>query len=337
MSDTRSSSDAVRGEHDQPAGRLSRQQMTAVTVHPLSADFVAEVGDVDLSRPLAPADLEAIKQAFWKYAVLVFPDQSLSDDQHLAFAERFGPLEMSIGVYRTDVTLRARPELSDISNLTADGDIWSQDSRIRRYKAGNRLWHTDSSFKFVPARASLLHARAIPPVGGHTQFADARAAYDALSERTKRRIQDLVAEHSIFHSRARIGFDDWVEAERENLEKVPQVLVRNIVESGRRSLYVAAHAGRIFGMPENAGRALIDELLAHVTERQFVHTHRWRVGDLVMWDDRCTLHRGTLYDDLRWPRDMFRATVSDEINTCEREGVELPEEYRMRAHSQSTG
>ena len=310
------------------SGQSSPERMTAITVNPLHADFVAEVGDVDLSRPLAPGDLDAIKQAFWQYAVLVFPEQTLSDDQHLAFAAHFGPLEMSIGVYRTDVTLRARPELSDISNLTTDGGIWPRDSRIRRYKAGNRLWHTDSSFKFVPARASLLHARAIAPIGGHTQFADARAAYDALPERTKSRIQGLVAEHSIFHSRARIGFDDWVEAERENLETVPQVLVRRIVESGRRSLYVAAHAGRIFGMPEKAGRALIDELLAHATERRFVHTHRWRVGDLVMWDDRCTLHRGTVYDDLRWRRDMFRATVSDEINTCEREGVKLPEEYR---------
>jgi len=304
--------------------------MTAITVHPLGPEFVAEVGDVDLSRPLAPADVDAIKQAFWKYAVLVFPDQILSDDQHLAFAENFGPLEVSIGVYRTDTTLRARKELSDISNLTGDGDIWSEDSRIRRYKVGNRLWHTDSSFKFVPARASLLYARAIPPIGGDTQFADTRAAYDALSSQTKTRIQGLVAEHSIFNSRARIGFADWLAAERENLETVPQVLARTVAESGRRCLYVASHAGRIFGMSEDAGRALIDELLAHATQRQFLHTHRWWVGDLVMWDNRCTLHRGTEYDDLRWQRDMLRATVSDEINTCEREGVDLPEAYQAK-------
>lgn len=306
-----------------------------ITIHPLSTDFVAEVGDVDLSRRLAGPDLDAIKQAFWKYAVLIFPDQTLSDDQHLAFARHFGPLETSIGVYRTDVTPRARLELSDISNLTADGGIWAEDSRIRRYKAGNRLWHTDSSFKFAPARASLLHARAIPPVGGHTEFADARAAYDALSPEMKARIRGLVAEHSIFYSRARIGFDDWVEAELENLERVPQVLVRHIDESGRRSLYLASHAGRIFGMSVQEGRALIDELLAHATQRFFVHSHRWRVGDLVMWDDRCTLHRGTVYDDLRWRRDMFRATVSDEINTCEREGVDLPEEHRNYPRAES--
>ena len=309
--------------------------MTAITIHPLNADFVAEVGDADLSRPLSPADVDTIKQAFAAYAVLIFPGQKLSDDQHLAFAGHFGPLETSIGVYRTDVVPRARPELSDISNLTSEGAVWSEASRIRRYKAGNRLWHTDSSFKFVPARASLLYARSIPPVGGHTQFADCRAAYDALSIDTRTRIQELVAEHSIFHSRARIGFTDWVAAERENLQSVPQVMVRRVAESERRSLYVASHAGRVFGMPEDAGRALIDELLVHTTQRQFVHTHRWRVGDLVMWDDRCTLHRGTEYDDLRWQRDMMRATVSDEINTCVREGIPLPDEYQQKARAES--
>lgn len=305
--------------------------MSGMTIHPFTSDFVAEVGDVDLSRRLSSDDLETIKQAFWTYAVLVFPEQKLSDDQHLEFARYFGPLETSIGVYRTDVTPRARAELSDISNLSAGGEIWQAQSRIRRYKAGNRLWHTDSSFKFVPARASLLYARAIPPVGGHTQFADGRAAYDALSTETKARIEGLVAEHSVFNSRARIGFADWVAAEQENLEAVPQVLARTIAETGRRSLYVASHAGRIFGMPDAEGRALIDELLDHATERRFVHTHRWRVGDLVMWDDRCTLHRGTDYDDLRWRRDMLRATVSDEINSCEREGVALPQEYARRS------
>ena len=316
---------------------MSGRWMTAITIHPFSADFVAEVGDTDLSRPLSPADLDTIKQAFATYAVLIFPDQTLSDDQHLAFAEHFGSLEISIGVYRTDVAMRARPELSDISNLTTEGGVWSEDSRIRRYKAGNRLWHTDSSFKFVPARASLLYARSIPPVGGHTQFADCRAAYDALSMDIRTRIQGLVAEHSIFHSRARIGFSDWVEAERENLASVPQAMVRRVADSDRRSLYVASHAGRVFGMPQDEGRALIDELLAHTTQRQFVHTHRWRVGDLVMWDDRCTLHRGTEYDDLRWQRDMMRATVSDEINTCVREGIPLPDEYQQKARAESTG
>jgi alpha-ketoglutarate-dependent 2,4-dichlorophenoxyacetate dioxygenase len=293
----------------------------SITVSPVTVDFVAEVGDVDLSRPLAPEDEAAVKRAFWKYAVLIFPGQELSQEQHLDFARLFGPLETSIGAYRTDEAQKLRPDLTDVSNVQAGGRIWAEDNRIRRYKWGDRLWHTDSSFKQVPARASLLYAKVVPPVGGHTEFCDTRAAYDALPEATKARIEGLVAEHSIFHSRARYGFDDYVEAERENLKFVPQALVRRHADSGRRMLYIAAHAGRILGMEEAEGRALLDQLLAHCAERRFVYTHRWRPGDLVLWDDRCTMHRGTPYDDLRWPRELVRATVSDEINSCEREGL----------------
>ena len=295
-----------------------------ITVQPVTPDFAAEIGDVDLDRPLASETVEAIKQALWKYAVLIFPEQDLTEERHLAFAGNFGPLETAVGVYRTDVALRVRPEFSDISNLTDTGEVWAEDSRIRRYKMGDRLWHTDSSFRHAPARASLLHARVVPPIGGHTEFADARAAYDALTPEMQQRLDGLIAEHSLFHSRARIGFDDYIENERRNLEYVPQAMVRTIPETGRRTLYVAAHAGRIFGMAEDAGRALIDELLAHVGERRFVYTHRWRPGDLVIWDDRCTLHGGTEYDDLRWRRDMLRATVSDEISRCEQEGIPVP-------------
>ena len=296
----------------------------SITVEPITEDFVAEVGDVDLSLPLAPEDEAAIKQAFWKYAVLVFPGQALDEDAHLAFAQRFGPLEPSVRVYRTDVKPRLeRYEMADISNLDDKGEIWDADSRIRLQEMGNRLWHTDASFKFVPARASMLYARAIPPIGGHTEFCDTRAAYDALPEAMRAKLEGLVAEHSLFNSRARIGFSDFVGSERENLPPVPQALVRSHADSGRRHLYIAAHAGRVFGMAEAEGRALIDELLAHCARRQFVYTHRWRVGDLVMWDNRCTMHRGTGYDDLRHKRDMLRATVSDEMNSCEREGLEV--------------
>ncbi|MCP5150614.1 MAG: TauD/TfdA family dioxygenase [Ectothiorhodospiraceae bacterium] len=296
----------------------------AITVQPVNSEFVAEIGDVDLSRPLAAEDWDAIYQAFARYSVLVFCDQSLDEDQHLAFAKRFGPIETSIAVHHTDTKMRIRPDLVDISNLDADGKIWGKDSRIRMHELGNRLWHTDSSFKRIPARASLLYARSIPPVGGRTEFADARAAYDALSDEMKARIDGLVAEHSIFNSRARIGFTDFLEEERRNLPPVPQTLVRVHPDSGRKSIYVASHAGRILGMPEAEGRALVDELLEHVAKRQFVYSHRWRVGDLVMWDNRCVLHRATEYDDLRYPRDMLRATVSDEINSCERAGVAVP-------------
>ena len=200
--------------------------------------------------------------------------------------------------------------------------MWdAKDSRQRMFQMGNRLWHTDSSFKRLPALASLLYARSIPTVGGHTEFADERAAYDALPAETKRRLDSLVAEHSIFNSRARLGFHQFQRRGTTQPAAVPQVLVRTLPESGRKSLYLASHAGRIFGMPEADGRALIEELLAHATQRQFVYTHRWRVHDLVIWDNRCTMHRGTEFDDLRWKRDMQRATACDVANSWEQEGI----------------
>jgi alpha-ketoglutarate-dependent 2,4-dichlorophenoxyacetate dioxygenase len=292
-----------------------------ITVCPVTPGFVAEVGDVDLSAPLAPADLAAVKNAFATYAVLIFPDQQLSQDQHLDFARNFGPLETTIALFRKDAKLRVRQEFADVSNLDPDNKVWGENSRRRLFELGNRLWHTDSSFKRLPARASLLYALSIPPVGGHTEFADERAAFDALPEDMKQRLQGLVAEHSIFNSRARLGFTEFSDEERQGMPPVPQALVRVIPESGRKSLYLASHAGRIFGMPEEEGRALIDQLIAHATQRQFVYTHRWRVHDLVIWDDRCTLHRGREFDDLRWRRDMQRATVSDIANSCEQEGL----------------
>jgi alpha-ketoglutarate-dependent 2,4-dichlorophenoxyacetate dioxygenase len=293
----------------------------AITVCPVTQNFAAEIGDIDLSEPIAPDDLAAIKDAFASYAVLIFPDQRLSQDQHLDFARLFGPLETTIAVFRKDTTLRLPPQLSDVSNLAPDNEVWGANARQRMFQLGNRLWHTDSSFKRLPARASLLYARSIAPVGGHTEFADERAAYDALPDATKRRLDGLVAEHSIFNSRARLGFTNFSDEERQSMPPVPQVLVRTIPESGRKSLYVASHAGRIFGMPEPEGRALIEELVAHATQRQFVYTHRWRVHDLVIWDNRCTMHRGTEFDDLRWKRDVQRATVSDVANTCEQAGI----------------
>jgi alpha-ketoglutarate-dependent 2,4-dichlorophenoxyacetate dioxygenase len=295
----------------------------AITVCPVTPSFAAEIGDVDLSGQIDPSDLLAIKAAFAKYAVLIFPDQHLSQDQHLDFAGHFGPLETTIALYRKDAQLRVRKEFADVSNLNHDNELWGKESRHRLFQLGNRLWHTDSSFKRLPALASLLYARSIPTIGGHTEFADERAAYDALPEDTKRRLSLLVAEHSIFNSRARLGFSSFSDEERREMPPVPQAVVRTIPESGRKSLYLASHAGRIFGMPEREGRALIDELVAHATQRQFVYTHRWRVHDLVIWDNRCTMHRGTEFDDLRWKRDMQRATVSDVADSCAQEGITI--------------
>ncbi len=290
-----------------------------ITVVPITTGFAAEIGDVDLAAPLDDDSFEAIRQAFWTYGVLVFPEQRLSTEQHLEFARRFGPLETSLAAHRSDTPMRTRVEIADVSNLAHDGKVWAPDSRLRMFQLGNRLWHTDSSFKRLPGLCSLLYARSIAPIGGHTEFADLRAAYDALPDALRRQADTLVAEHSIFNSRAKLGFTEFSDAERAAMPPVPQVLARTIPQSGRRSLYLASHAGRVFGLPPDEGRALIDALTAHATQRQFVYTHRWRVHDLVMWDNRCTMHRGTDFDDLRWQRDVQRATVSDVAPTCEQE------------------
>ena len=293
----------------------------SITIVPVTPTFAAEIGDVDLSKPLSDDDFEAIRQAFWKYAVLAFPDQHLTPEQHLTFSQRFGPVERQRTLDPNATPMRHQGEFADISNLDYEGKIWGDKSRQRMYKAGNKLWHTDSSFKRLPALCSLLYSHKIAPIGGHTEFADQRAAYDALPDTMKQRLHGLVAEHWIVHSRRRSGFTEFTEDEMRRLPAVPQVVVRTIPQNGRKSLYVASHAGRIFGMPEAEGRALIDSLIDHVTQRQFVYTHRWRPHELVMWDNRCTMHRGTDYDDLRWVRDMARVTVSDVANSCEQEGV----------------
>lgn len=297
-----------------------------VTVQPTTPDFAAEVGDVDLGKPLSPEDLAAIRAAFTKYAVLVFPDQTFTDESHLDFARHFGPLETSVFAIRADHKMRLQPQLADVGNLDAENRILKADDRVRLYQLGNRLWHTDSSFKRLPAYCSILHGRSIPPIGGHTEFADLRAAYEALPEATKQRIAGLVAEHSLMTSRAKLGFTDFNDDERKAFEPVPQVLVRRLQDSGRMSLYIASHAGSIRGMAGPEAERLLKELIDHATQRQFVYTHRWRVNDLVMWDDRCTMHRGLAFDDQRYKRDMRRATVSDVAPTCEQMGLAVAAE-----------
>jgi len=300
----------------------------AISIYPITENFAAEVG-VDLAQ-LSAEDVASIKDAFWRHAVLIFPEQNLTEDQHVAFAKHFGPIEPTIGAYRPDAKLRLRPDLVDVSNLNSHSEIWGENSKVRAINIGNRLWHTDSSFKYLPARASLLYAHSIAPIGGHTEFADLRAAYDTLPDEMKGRLEGLVAQHALAYSRRRTGFTAFSESERKELPPVPQVMVRSIPENGRRTLYLASHIGHVFGMPDDESRALVDRLIAHATQRQFVYTHRWRLHDLVMWDDRCTMHRGTEFDDLRYRRDLQRATVSDIANTCEQEGVAIPSVARAR-------
>jgi alpha-ketoglutarate-dependent 2,4-dichlorophenoxyacetate dioxygenase len=291
----------------------------AIEVRPLHPHIGAEIAGVDLRRPVPPAVFAEIEAAFNRHAVLVFPGQAIDDGQQMAFSRLFGPLETSPEYAGSKKSRLPHREIADISNLDPEGRVMSADDKRLIFNRGNRLWHTDSSFKYVPARCSLLSAREIPPEGGETEFADMRAAYDALPVSMKRRIEGLVVEHSIFHSRRKIGFSEFNEDIRTELPPVPQLLVRRHAGSGRKTLYLASHASHIIGWPVDQGRALIEELTAFATQPQFVYCHRWRVGDLVMWDDRCTMHRGRPYDDTRYRRDMHRTTVSDEINSVERE------------------
>jgi alpha-ketoglutarate-dependent 2,4-dichlorophenoxyacetate dioxygenase len=290
----------------------------AITLYPVKADFMAEIGDVDLSLPLSDEDRAAIKAAFFKYSVLVFPGQELTSAQHIAFAEVFGPMEKNINTYADEVKkYRIDTRIADVSNLGDENEILAVNSRKRMSGLANRLWHTDSIFRHLPALTSLLYGRSIAPVGGRTEFADMRAAYDALPGATKTKLDKMVVEHSIFHSRAKLGFTDFTEKERASLPPAKQVMVRTIPETGRRNLYLASHAMRVIGMSDEDSEKLFQELTEHATQPQFVLSHRWRVNDLVMWDNRCTMHRGTDFDDWRWKRDVQRATVSDIGNTVE--------------------
>ncbi|HUU66746.1 MAG TPA: TauD/TfdA family dioxygenase [Methyloceanibacter sp.] len=298
--------------------------MTA-EVWPVTENLAAEIGDVDLSQPLSQADWQVIDKAYRTYSVLIFPDQRISHDDHVAFARRFGPMDMSMMADLDQTEMRVPLEIADVSNLDAGGRILPETHRLREFQNGNRLWHTDSSFKKVPANASLLYMQSIPPVGGQTEFADMRAAYDALPEATKRQIEGKVAMHSIATSRAKLGFA-MSEAENATYPRVPQVMVRTHAHNGRKSLYIASHAGEIVGMSDDEARALLAALIEHATQRQFVYCHRWRANDLVVWDNRCTMHRGLAFDDLRWPRDAQRATALDVGSTCEQEGVTIAAE-----------
>jgi alpha-ketoglutarate-dependent 2,4-dichlorophenoxyacetate dioxygenase len=281
-----------------------------ITVKPLHAVFVGQVTGVDLRETLDSSDVTAIGNAINQHGVLVFPGQPVTDEQQIAFSRRFGDLETTVKLYRNDYVARLNPHVSDVSNLDQNNNIRRRDDRLRLNALGNRLWHSDSSFKRVPARFSLLSARVIPSEGGETQFADMRAAWDALPDRMKARLEGLVCEHTQLFSRAKIAFTDWSEEERAKMAPVPQVLVRMHPGSQRKSLFLSSHAGRIRGMEEPEARVLLMDLMEHATQREFVYTHCWNAGDLVMWDNRCTMHRAREYDDTQ-VRDMHRTTVSD--------------------------
>ncbi|MBV8186425.1 MAG: TauD/TfdA family dioxygenase [Alphaproteobacteria bacterium] len=290
----------------------------SITVRPLTPDFVAEISGVDLAQPLGTIDRDAIEDAINRYAVVVFHGQNLNDDQQLAFARHFGPIATSAQKARhQDIKHRiASPEVADISNLDGDGNILQPGSRRRLDWLANRLWHTDASFRAVPGALSMLYAHVVPDEGGETEFADLRAAYDALPDKTKAAIESLVAEHSIWHSRGQLAVTQYTPQELASLPPVPQRLVRRHPGSGRKTLYIASHASHILGMPIADGRLLLMDLIEHATKPPFVHAHTWRQGDLVIWDNRCTMHRARPFDTTK-VRDLRRVTTRDIASTLE--------------------
>lgn len=286
----------------------------SIAIKPLHPLFVAEITGLDLRQPLDRDTVQAIDSAINQYAVLVFPGQRITDEQQMAFSRNFGELETTVRAYRKDWAPRLDIHMADISNLDEQNRVLSSDDRRRLNALGNRMWHSDSSFKRIPARFSLLSARTIPDDGGETQFADMRAAWDALPAKMQQRLEGLICEHTQLFSRGRIGFTDYSEEELAKMAPVPQVLVRTHPGSRRKSLYLSSHAGAIRGMEVPEARVLLMDLMEHATQREFVYTHRWRVGDLVMWDNRCTMHRAREYDETQ-VRDMHRTTVSDGVPT----------------------
>ena len=290
----------------------------SITVTPAHPDFAAEIAGVDVSRPLNPADRQAIEDAIDRYAVVVFRGQTLDDEKQVAFARNFGPIASSaLKLRHRDIKHRIESsDVADISNLDGDGNLLKPDARRRLDGLANRLWHTDASFRAVPGALSMLYAHVIPEEGGDTEFADLRAAYDALPEAKKNELEGLVAEHSIWRSREQLGVVQYTEEERASLPPVPQRVVRTHPGSHRKTLYLAAHASHILGMPVADGRLIILDLIEHATQPRFVHAHRWAKGDLVIWDNRCTMHRARPFDTTR-VRDLRRVTTRDVASTLE--------------------
>ena len=288
-----------------------------VTFEQLGPTLAARVIGVDATRKLDPETTRAIEAGMDHYAVLVFPQQDLTDEQQVAFSECFGELEATAGgniTKRED--RRLNEKMADVSNLDRDGKPLARDDRRRMFNLGNQLWHSDSSFRAVPAKYSILSGRVVSTEGGNTEFADMRAAYDALDERTKAEIEDLVCEHSLIYSRGSLGFDALTDAERASFKPVLQRLVRTHPVTGRKSLYLSSHAGSILGWPVPEARAFLRDLTEHATDVRFRYVHRWAPFDLVMWDNRQTMHRVRRFD-LNVVRDMRRTTVAGDAPTVQ--------------------
>ena len=296
--------------------------MTA-TIKPLHPHIGGEVSDIDLREQLSAEDVTILEAGMDKYAVLVFHGQNITDAQQTAFSRNFGELELpgSISNITKEEDRRLGPEMADVSNIAKGGKLFGRDDRARMFNLGNRLWHSDSSYKAVPAKYSLLSGRIVTEEGGETQFADMRAAYDALDEKTKALIKDMVCEHSLLYSRGSLGFDDLTEEETRNFTPVRQSLTRTHPVSGRKSIYLSAHIGQILGLPRPEAMCLIRDLTEAATQREYVYSHKWQQYDLVIWDNRQTMHRVTAFNDVDEIRDMRRTTVAGDVPTAEQEAA----------------
>jgi alpha-ketoglutarate-dependent 2,4-dichlorophenoxyacetate dioxygenase len=289
-------------------------------IESIKPGFAGEVSGIDLSRRLTDAQVDAIHAGLDRFGVLVFHDQQLDDEQQIAFSRQLGTLEQATGDIMSDKDRRLSMDLNDISNLDKNGELLARDDRRRLFGLGNQLWHSDSSFKEVPAKYSLLSARQIPSTGGNTEFADMRAAYDALDEVTKSEVRDLICLHSQIFSRGLLGFDDFTDEERAKWAPVRQRLVRRHPVTGLLSLYLSSHAGGIEGWPVPEARSFLRDLSEHATQREFVYAHVWRPWDLLVWDNRVTMHRARRYDALEI-RDMRRTTLTNEVSSLQQAPV----------------
>ena len=282
-----------------------------LTFKPLHRTFAAEAGAIDLREATDTATLEAIRAGMDRYAVLVFRDQQLSNAEQLAFARRFdGELHSKTGSSVLGKNRFGDEALTDISNVDENGDIMDTNDRRRMYALGNRLWHTDASFQDPPGRYSMLFACVVPPVAANTDFSDSRAAFEALDPELRARLEGLQVHHTITHSRAQLGFEFSAE-EQERLKGAVHPMVVANRRTGRKALYLASHAAKVIGMPVPDGRLLIRELMDHAIQSEFVYSHAWRTGDLVIWDNKATMHRGRTYDDAKYRREMRRVTTLD--------------------------
>ena len=293
-----------------------------LTIRPLHPVIAGEVSGVDITKPLSREDVAAIEAGMDRYAVLVFHDQPFDDAQQMDYAKNFGTPETPKGGSVTKPEdYRLKTGLADVSNLGKDGAPLARDNRQRLFGLGNCLWHSDSSFRAIPAKYSMLSARTLNTKGGNTEFADMRAAYDDLEAELKAEIEDMVCEHSLMYSRGALGFLDYSEEEKAMFKPVLQRIVRIHPVTGRKSLYLSSHAGGIVGLPVPDARVLLRDLNEHATQPKYVYVHRWKLHDLVMWDNRQTMHRVRRYDESQ-PRDMRRATIAGDVPTVAQQAAE---------------